>query len=58
VVHGELDPIPVAFGRLLADSIPGATFALLRGASHFPFVEDRDQFERTVRPFLSTPATA
>ena len=58
VVHGELDPIPVAFGRLLADSIPGAEFALLPGASHFPFVEDRDQFERTVRPFLSTPATA
>ena len=58
VVHGELDPIPVAFGRLLADSIPGAEFALLPGASHFPFVEDRDEFERTVRPFLSTHATA
>jgi proline iminopeptidase len=52
VVHGELDPIPVAFGRFLADAIPGAQFALLPGASHFPFVEDRDQFERTVRPFL------
>jgi pimeloyl-ACP methyl ester carboxylesterase len=58
VVHGGLDPIPVAFGRLLADSIPGAQFALLPGASHFPFVEDLDQFERTVRSFLSTPATA
>jgi len=58
VVHGELDPIPVAFGRFLADAIPTARFALLPGASHFPFIEDRDQFERTVRPFLSTPATA
>ena len=58
VMHGELDPIPVAFGRLLADSIPGAQFAPLPGASHFPFVEDRDQFERTVRPFLASPATA
>jgi proline iminopeptidase len=57
VVHGELDPIPVAFGRLLAESIPGAEFALLPGASHFPFVEDRDRFERAVRTFLSTPAT-
>jgi len=53
VVHGELDPIPVAFGRLLAESIPGAEFALLPGASHFPFVEDRDRFERAVRTFLS-----
>ena len=58
VVHGEIDPIPVAFGQLLADSIPGAEFALLPGANHFPFVEDRDQFERAVRTFLSTPATA
>jgi proline iminopeptidase len=58
VVHGELDPIPVAFGRFLADSIPGAEFALLPGASHFPFVEDRDQFERTVRTFLSIHVTA
>lgn len=58
VVHGELDPIPVAFGRYLADSIPGAEFALLPGASHFPFVEDLDQFERTVRAFLPTPGTA
>jgi proline iminopeptidase len=58
VVHGELDPIPVAFGRFLADAITGAQFALLPGASHFPFVEDRDQFERAVRTFLSTPTTA
>jgi proline iminopeptidase len=58
VVHGGLDPIPVAFGRLLADSIPGAEFALLPEARHFPFVEDRDEFDRAVRPFLSPPATA
>lgn len=58
VVHGGLDPIPVAFGRLIADSIPGAEFALLADASHFPFVEDRDEFDRTMRPFLSAPATA
>jgi proline iminopeptidase len=57
VVHGELDPIPVGFGRYLGDSIPGAEFALLPGASHFPFVEDLDQFERVVRAFLSTHAT-
>lgn len=58
VVHGEIDPIPVAFGQLLAESIPGAEFAVLSGASHFPFVEDRDQFERTVRTFLSKHTTA
>jgi proline iminopeptidase len=53
VVHGELDAIPVAFSQFLADSIPGAEFALLSGASHFPFIEDLDDFEGAVRPFLS-----
>jgi proline iminopeptidase len=53
VVHGELDPVPAAFGNMLANSIANARFALLPGASHFPFLEDRDQFEATVRPFLS-----
>jgi len=54
VVHGELDAIPFAFSQFLAASIPGAEFALLSGASHFPFIEDIDEFERAVRPFLST----
>jgi pimeloyl-ACP methyl ester carboxylesterase len=43
---------------LLADSIPGAEFALLPDARHFPFVEDRAEFDRAVRPFLLPPATA
>jgi pimeloyl-ACP methyl ester carboxylesterase len=58
VVHGEIDPIPVAFGRFVADTIPGAEFAALPGASHFPFVEDADLFERTVRSFLGRMAQA
>jgi len=53
VVHGELDPIPVAFSRFIAESIPGAEFALMPGASHFPFIEDAEEFERTVRAFLT-----
>lgn len=46
--------IPVAFRGFLTESIPGAHFAVLPGASHFPFVEDRDQFVRAVRTMLST----
>jgi pimeloyl-ACP methyl ester carboxylesterase len=37
---------------MLADTIPNAQFALIPGASHFPFIEDRDQFEKTLRSFL------
>ena len=53
VMHGEIDPIPAAFGRLLADAIPNAQFAMLTGSSHFPFIEDADAFARSVRTFLS-----
>jgi proline iminopeptidase len=54
VIHGEIDPVPVAFGRSLADSIAGAQFAPIPGASHFPFIEDREPFERVLRPFLAS----
>ena len=61
VVSAENDPIPEAFARSLAASIPGARLARLAGAGHFAYVEDPDAFFGVVRPFLdavavSTPA--
>ena len=53
VIHGELDPIPVAFSRLLADAIPGARFDLIPGVNHFAFVEDPGPFLDRVRDFLA-----
>jgi proline iminopeptidase len=53
VVHGALDPIPAAFSRLLAATIPGATFALIPEVSHFAFAEDPEPFFATVRAFLA-----
>jgi proline iminopeptidase len=53
VVHGEVDPIPLELSRFLADRIPGAQLAVIPGASHFPFIEDRDAFQRTVKEFLA-----
>jgi pimeloyl-ACP methyl ester carboxylesterase len=53
VVHGEVDPIPLEFSQLLADRIPGAELAIIAGGSHFPFIEDRDEFGRAVREFLA-----
>ena len=52
VVHAELDPTPYPFSRMLADTIPGAEFALLKGASHFAFIEDPDAFSEVVGDFL------
>ena len=53
VIHGELDPIPVAFSKLLADAIPGARFDLIPGVNHFAFVEDLEPFLGRVRDFLA-----
>jgi proline iminopeptidase len=53
VVHGELDPIPVAFAELLAARIADARLALLDGAAHFSFLEDTDRFTAAVEPFLA-----
>lgn len=53
VVHGEADPIPWEFGKLIADRIPAARLVVIPGASHFPFVEDRAAFLAAVRDFAS-----
>ena len=53
VVHGEVDPIPVAFSQFLADRISEAQLAIIPGAGHFPFIEDREAFQRVVREFLA-----
>ena len=36
LVHSELDPVPVEWAHALVDTIPGADYLLLDGASHFP----------------------
>jgi pimeloyl-ACP methyl ester carboxylesterase len=53
VLHGECDPIPVAFSRFLADRIAGARLVVIPGGGHFPFIEEREPFERAVREFLT-----
>ena len=53
VVHSERDPIPVAWSRFLAATIPHAELAVLSGASHFPMIEDADQLRGTVVPWLA-----
>jgi proline iminopeptidase len=53
VIHGELDPIPEEFARLLVERIPSARYARIEKASHFAFLEDRGRFVEAVEPFLS-----
>ena len=53
VVRGELEPIPEAFSRELANRITGAHYALINGANHFTYLEDSEPFFSQVGTFLS-----
>jgi pimeloyl-ACP methyl ester carboxylesterase len=57
VVHGEADPIPWEFGKVIADRIAGAKLVVIPGASHFPFVEDRAAFLQAIEEFRSRSAS-
>jgi len=57
VVHSELDPIPVAWSRLLADTIPGADFVLIENGSHFSMIEDSAALHTAVTPWLRRRAS-
>jgi len=52
VVHGDLDPIPVEWSRILADTVPGADLAVLEGAGHFPMIEGEEALRDAVVPWI------
>jgi pimeloyl-ACP methyl ester carboxylesterase len=55
VVFGESDRIVTpAYGRVVADAIPGAGFALVPAAGHLPHLEAPDATWDAVDPFLSS----
>jgi proline iminopeptidase len=53
LVHSELDPVPVEWAHVLVDTVPGADYILLEGASHFAHIEDADQLANVVLPWLT-----
>ncbi|GGS67797.1 alpha/beta fold hydrolase [Streptomyces griseoviridis] len=54
VVWGESDRIVTpAYGRAVADAVPGARFTEIRGAGHLPHLEAPDATWAAIDPFLS-----
>jgi pimeloyl-ACP methyl ester carboxylesterase len=39
-LHGEHDPVPAEFARMIADDIDRAEYVFLEGSSHFAYLED------------------
>lgn len=54
VISGEFDPlVPPALSRRIAEAIPGAQYAIVRGAGHNPMDERPREFERVLLDFLA-----
>jgi pimeloyl-ACP methyl ester carboxylesterase/DNA-binding CsgD family transcriptional regulator len=57
VLHRDRDrAVPLAEGRRLAAGIPKATFDVIPGRSHLPYIGDRESLTRPIRRFLGLPA--
>lgn len=52
VIHGEYDLVPVDCAARIADTIPGARFALLKNCGHFTYIESPDHVRREICDFL------
>jgi pimeloyl-[acyl-carrier protein] methyl ester esterase len=54
VIHGTRDALaPVAAGRWLAATLPGASLREIPGAAHLPFFTHRDLFVNALESFLA-----
>jgi pimeloyl-ACP methyl ester carboxylesterase len=59
VISGEFDPlVPPALSRRVAEAIPGARYAEIRGAAHNPMDERPREFTRILLDFLDLAPTA
>ncbi len=53
VIHAREDPVPVQWGRYLADHIPGARYLEVDGAEHAPWFTEPDKILTEVEEFLT-----
>jgi proline iminopeptidase len=52
LVHGEVDPRPVAAAQALAEALPRARLVTMPGVGHFPFLESPTALKLVIRRFL------
>jgi pimeloyl-ACP methyl ester carboxylesterase/class 3 adenylate cyclase len=53
VIHAREDPVPVQYGRYLADHIPGARWLEVDGADHAPWFTEPDKILTGIEEFLT-----
>lgn len=52
IVHGEQDAIPIAASEAWAEGLPNSDLEVLRGVDHLPWLDQPEEFSRTVTGFL------
>jgi len=52
IIHGEKDPIPAASAAEWQAAFPEAALEIVKGAGHFPYVEQPEAFLRLVDEFV------
>ena len=53
ILAGEHDPIcPPKFSKVMDDAIPGSKLMVFEDSGHWPLIEERDEFVRSVVDFL------
>ena len=55
VIWGEKDTVtPLSEGKLIAETIPDAKFAIVKNAGHFLFLEKPEEFIKLIKEFASS----
>jgi proline iminopeptidase len=52
IIHGDDDPVPLQAAQHLHESIPGSKFVVLKDCGHFPYVEQPEEYFKSVHEFL------
>ncbi|MHB8509520.1 MAG: alpha/beta fold hydrolase [Candidatus Dormibacteria bacterium] len=54
IIHGALDPRPVAAAEAVANLVPNARLVVLKGAGHIPWLEQNTEMRSVVRDFIQS----
>lgn len=54
VIYGASEPASGLSGPVLDETIPDSKLIIIKKSGHFPFIEQPDEFRKTIRNFLST----
>ena len=52
IIHGSCDIVVPEADQKIKDALPNSTFIIFEKSGHFPFIEENNRFNKTVKKFL------